>query len=243
MAQRLLLSRKVVSAGRVSFVDVFPRRSYLTGLGLRAIFTMRADTGGTLEVRTAIGRLSSRPRTRKSHVLKMSIARFFSPVVLRLLRGGGVLLDPHTVDVSGRRFTAQKILLAVGGRPFIPSFPGCEHVITSDEALNLPNLPANIVIVGGGFIALEFACIFALLGSQVSICIRSESLLRGFDKDLCSHLTEELIRQGIHIFPHTQITQITRQSDEQLHVVCGGATSFRADCVLYATGRTFILRV
>ena len=163
---------------------------------------------------------------------------------VEVINGRGVLLDPHTVDVSGQRLTAQKILLAVGGRPFVPSFPGSEHVITSDEALNLPSLPENIVIVGGGFIALEFACIFVLLGSRVSVCIRSESILRGFDRDICLHVTEELIRQGINIIPNTQIAQITRQTDGQLRVICNdagsltSARSFTSDCVLYATGRT-----
>ena len=156
---------------------------------------------------------------------------------VEIVNGRGRILDPHTVEVSGQRLTTQRILLGVGGRPFVPSFPGCEHVITSDEALSLPYLPKRIAIVGGGFIALEFACIFSLLGSKVSVCIRTDMVLRGFDQDVRTHLTEELTRQGIDILSRTQIAQIVRQSDETLRVTCQDAGVFDCDCVLYATGR------
>lgn len=109
---------------------------------------------------------------------------------------GGVLpqvVDPHTVDVDGQKYTAKHILIAVGGRAFVPAMPGSEHVITSDEALDLPSRPNKIVIVGGGYIALEFACIFRGLGSEVHVVMRQNAPLRGFDEEVRSFIHSFII--------------------------------------------------
>src|SRR5207253_2162578 len=82
--------------------------------------------------------------------------------------GRGVLVDPHTVEAAGRRYTAETILIATGGHPIVPDIPGIEHVISSNEALDLPHLPRRIVIVGGGYIAVEFAGIFRGFGCEVA---------------------------------------------------------------------------
>lgn len=93
-------------------------------------------------------------------------------------------MDPHTIDVDGKLYTARHILIAVGGRPFIPDIPGSEHAIDSDAALDLPSRPKKIGIVGGGYIALEFAGIFNGLNSEVLVFIRQKKVLRGFDEDV-----------------------------------------------------------
>lgn len=93
-------------------------------------------------------------------------------------------MDPHTVDVDGKLYTTRHILIAVGGRPFIPEIPGSEHAIDSDAALDLPSKPKKIGIVGGGYIALEFAGIFNGLTSDVHVFIRQKKVLRGFDEDV-----------------------------------------------------------
>lgn len=94
------------------------------------------------------------------------------------------IVDPHTVDISGERIRARHILVAVGGRPYVPDIPGKEFAITSDEALDLPSRPEKICIVGGGYIALEFAGIFNGLGSEVHVFIRQDKVLRGFDEEV-----------------------------------------------------------
>ena len=102
----------------------------------------------------------------------------------RIIDGRAVVGDAHTVEVAGRTYTADKILLAVGGHPTVPDIPGIEHVISSNEALDLPRLPRRVVIVGGGYIAVEFAGICRSLGREVVDIIPRDELLYGFDDDL-----------------------------------------------------------
>lgn len=94
------------------------------------------------------------------------------------------IVDPHTVDVDGKLYSAKHILISVGGRPFIPDIPGSEHAIDSDAALDLPEKPGKIAIVGGGYIAVEFAGIFNGLRSDVHVFIRQKQVLRGFDEEV-----------------------------------------------------------
>lgn len=94
------------------------------------------------------------------------------------------VVDPHTVDIDGKIYTARNILISVGGRPFIPEIPGSEYAIDSDAALDLPSKPKKIAIVGGGYIALEFAGIFNGLTSEVHVFIRQKKVLRGFDEEV-----------------------------------------------------------
>src|SRR5262249_12070723 len=113
------------------------------------------------------------------------------------LDGRGVVVDPHTVEVNGKRYTAENTLVAVGGWPETPKIPGIEHVISSNEALDLPELPRRIVIVGGGYIAVEFAGIFRGLGSEVHEIIRRPDLLYGFDDDIRVNLAQEMRTRGV----------------------------------------------
>lgn len=98
-------------------------------------------------------------------------------------------MDPHTVDVDGQLYSARHILISVGGRPFIPDIPGSEYAIDSDAALDLPERPGKIAIVGGGYIALEFAGIFNGLKSDVHVFIRQKQILRGFDDEVRNHFS------------------------------------------------------
>ena len=126
-----------------------------------------------------------------------------------------VLEDGHTVRLlaSGERVQAEKILIATGGRPFRPDVPGAELAITSNEVFDLPALPASITIEGGGFIAVEFACLLARLGVRVSVVYRGEQILRGFDDDLRDHLADAMRASGIEVMTHTEIRAIERAAD------------------------------
>jgi glutathione reductase (NADPH) len=154
-----------------------------------------------------------------------------------LVEGRGVLTDAHTVEVGGKAYTAEKILVAVGGWPFIPGIPGHEHVITSNEALDLPDRPDHIVIVGGGYIALEFAGIFNALGSKVEVIIRSGTVLRGFDHDVSSTVAGELEKKGIMIHRDCVVRSIEKLEDGTLSVMVDRGDEMIADAVMYATGR------
>ncbi|MBT3907965.1 MAG: glutathione-disulfide reductase [Rhodospirillales bacterium] len=159
-----------------------------------------------------------------------------------LLTGRGKLLDAHTVDVDGKSYTAEKILIAVGGWPSMPDIPGIEHVISSNEALDLGALPRRIVIVGGGYIAVEFAGIFNALGVEVTEIIRGDQILRGFDDDMREALAAEMENKGIKILRETVVRSIEKTANGYSLRLAGGAIAggedLETDLVMYATGRT-----
>jgi glutathione reductase (NADPH) len=129
---------------------------------------------------------------------------------VRLMMGTGRIVDPHTVEVEGKRHTARHILVATGAHPVKPAIPGIELAITSNEALHLPALPASLLILGGGYIALEFASIFRAYGVDVTVMIRGERILRGFDDDIRIALTAELEKRGVRIAACAHPTRIER---------------------------------
>ena len=148
--------------------------------------------------------------------------------------------DPHTVEVDGKSLTAETLLVATGGWPKMPDIPGIEHVITSNEALDLPELPDRIAIIGGGYIAVEFAGIFNSLGAQVTEIIRASQILRGFDDDVRGVLAEEMEKKGIDIRRETEVEEIAKDvkgdgGGFSLKLKDGG--TIEADLVMYATGR------
>jgi len=154
-----------------------------------------------------------------------------------VLQGGARLVDAHTVRVNGQAYRAQNILLATGGKPFLPELPGIEHVITSNEVFDLPELPQRVLIVGGGYIAVEFAGILNGLGAQVTLCYRGEQILRGFDDDVRAHLHAELVKKGITVQLHQDVKRIDKQADGTLAVALQSGPVLTIDAVLYATGR------
>ena len=144
---------------------------------------------------------------------------------------------PHSVEVNGKTITAEKILLAVGGWPTVPEFEGSEHAITSNDTFYLETLPKRIIIVGGGYIAVEFAGIYRGLGVETSLLYRGTKILRHFDQDISEIISEELVSKGIHIRLDTVIRRIEKQSDGSLLAILSDGSSMPADAVLYATGR------
>jgi glutathione reductase (NADPH) len=155
---------------------------------------------------------------------------------VEIIDGRGIVVDPHTVEVNGKHFTAENIMVAVGGWPETPHIPGIEHVISSNEALDLPKLPGHIVIVGGGYIAVEFAGIFRGFGSEVVEIIRRQDVLRGFDEDLRVNLGEEMRGRGIDIRGNCHVARIDKTGNRYTVTTTGGE-KIETDCVMYATGR------
>jgi glutathione reductase (NADPH) len=153
-----------------------------------------------------------------------------------IYNGRAILVDAHTVSINGENVTAERILLAVGGWPYVPDFPGQELAITSNEAFFLPQLPRNVVVVGGGYIAVEFAGIFNGLGSEVTQVYRGPLFLRGFDDDVREFLAQELPKKGIKLRFDVDVEAIKKSSDG-LEVSLTDGTSIRCDTVMYATGR------
>ncbi len=172
------------------------------------------------------------------------IARL-SRIYVKLLSDAGVtmhegratLVDAHTVQIGEQRFTARHIGVATGSWPTLPQIPGIEHAITSREALDLPALPKRVAVVGGGYIAVEFAGIFNGLGAEVDLLYRGDEILRHFDDDLRRVLHEEMVKHGVAIHTQAPVRAIARNADGTLTLDVDGTPHGPYDAVLYATGR------
>ncbi|CAN6977601.1 hypothetical protein IGI04_037554 [Brassica rapa subsp. trilocularis] len=156
---------------------------------------------------------------------------------VKLIEGRGKVIDPHTVDVDGKIYTSRNILIAVGGRPFIPDIPGREFAIDSDAALDLPSKPEKIAIVGGGYIALEFAGIFNGLGSEVHVFIRQKKVLRGFDEDVRDFVGEQMSLRGIEFHTEESPEAIIKAGDGSFSLKTSKGTADGFSHVMFATGR------
>ena len=154
-----------------------------------------------------------------------------------LMEGHAKLTGPNEVEVNGQRHTAKHILIATGGWPQIPEIPGHEHAISSNEAFFLKELPKRVLVVGGGYIAVEFAGIFHGLGAKTSLLYRGEMFLRGFDGAVRKHLHEELTKRGMDVQFNADIERIDKQPDGSLKATLKDGRELVADCIFYATGR------
>jgi len=159
---------------------------------------------------------------------------------VQLLSGWATLADPHTVQVrtedGSRRWTARHILVATGGQPMVPDLPGREHVATSDMVFDLEPFPQRLLVVGGGYIACEFASIFTGLGSRVTLLYRGDQILRGFDHEVRQFTAREMGKHGVDIRTHVEVRSVDRTTAGLLVTLADGST-LAADTVLYATGR------
>lgn len=139
--------------------------------------------------------------------------------------------------MNGQRHSTERILIATGGWPQIPDIPGREHAISSNEAFFLKQLPKRVLVVGGGYIAVEFASIFHGLGATTSLLYRGDLFLRGFDGAVREHLRDELSKKGLDLQFNADIASIERQADGSLAATLKDGRVLEADCVFYATGR------
>ena len=154
-----------------------------------------------------------------------------------LLEGHARITAPHEVEVEGKRYSAKHILIATGGWPQVPEIPGRELAISSNEAFFLKNLPKRVLVVGGGYIAVEFAGIFQGLGADTTLLYRGDLFLRGFDGSVRSHLKEELEKRGLDLQFNADIARIDQQDDGSLKATLKDGRELLTDCVFYATGR------
>lgn len=163
--------------------------------------------------------------------------RLLDSAGVELINGTARLTGAHSLEVGGRTLSAERILIAVGGWPWKPEVPGIEHAITSNEAFYLDELPERIAIVGGGYVAAEFAGIFNGLGVETHLIYRGDLFLRGFDRDLREHLAEQLPKKGIHLHFNTDVTSIERGEGQALAVRTDSGEQLSVGQVMYATGR------
>lgn len=153
-----------------------------------------------------------------------------------ILAGRARITDKHHVEINGDIHGFKTLLIATGGKPYVPMFPGCEHVITSNEAFYLDTLPKRIAVVGGGYIAVEFAGIFHGCGAQTHLIYRGDQLLRGFDSDVRDQVTHQVAAKGVNLHLKHDIQCIEKTSAGYV-LTFNNDETLLVDLVMYATGR------
>ncbi len=176
-------------------------------------------------------------KTREIERLNGIYAGLLDGAGVETIHGSARLLDAHTVAVDGRTVSAEHILIATGSWPYIPDFPGNDHVVTSNEVFYLDRFPTDVLVVGGGYIAVEFAGIFAGLGANTILSYRGPLFLRGFDDGVRSFVAEELRNKHIDLRFESHVASVSPTSGDRRHVEFEDETSVDVDLVLYATGR------
>ena len=144
--------------------------------------------------------------------------------------------DAHTVDTGGTQRSAERILLATGGRAIVPDIPGSEHALTSNAVFSLEELPQRMMVVGAGYVALELGSVLCALGVEVTLVHRGEEILRGFDRDLRCHLHDELEAKGMRIVLETQVESL-RKSDSGFEAQLDNGEVLETDFPVFAIGR------
>lgn len=158
---------------------------------------------------------------------------------IELIRGTASFVDSHTVEVGGKRYSADHIVIAPGGRPDVPEVPGAEHGITSDGFFALDEQPRRVAVVGAGYIAVELAGVLNALGSEVSMLLRRDHFLSSFDAMLRETLMEQMLIDGITIVPRVNVERVEREADGRLTIRCqGGVVLEQHDALIWAIGRS-----
>ncbi|MGV6859072.1 MAG: glutathione-disulfide reductase [bacterium] len=163
---------------------------------------------------------------------------YLSDSGIAAIQGHARFVDAHTLEVEGKRYTADHIVISPGGRPSMPAIKGSEHAIDSDGFFALSAQPKRVAVIGAGYIAVELAGVLNALGSQVNLYLRKSHFLRNFDSMLRENLMEQMLDDGVNIFPRTQIKEICKEEDGSLTLVCNQGTITKGiDSVIYAIGR------
>ena len=157
---------------------------------------------------------------------------------VKVYNGFARFLNERTVEVNGEHITADKFMIAVGAKPLKAPIEGAEHAITSNEAFHLKKLPKSILIIGGGYIGVEFAGIFNGFGVDTKLMVRAGDVLRGFDEDVRKHVHRELDKKGIEIITTTNPVRISKQGNNSLTLRCDHNKDWDVEIVMFATGRT-----
>ncbi len=233
---------------RVAVADDAPLGGTCVNLGCipKKLYSFAAHYAESFEESRGFGWAGSAPvldwaalkvnRAREISRLNAIYAGLLDGVGVRILRGRARMLGPNEVEVDGARYRARYILVATGGRPVVPDTAGAELAITSNEIFDLAVFPRHLLVVGGGYIACEFASIFRGLGAQVTQLYRGEQVLRGFDDDVRNFLADEMRKKGVDLRTHSGVARIERDAG-RLRATLHDGSSLGADQVLYATGR------
>jgi glutathione reductase (NADPH) len=233
---RVAVAEERYLGGTCVNVGCIPKKLLVYASEFKEAFEDSAGFGWTHRSQPFEWRTLVANKDREVERLNAVYERLLTSAGARIIRHQACLLDEHTVAVDGQRYTARYILVATGSWPTMPPFAGVELAISSNEAFHLPKLPARILIIGGGYIGVEFAGIFHGLGAQVTQIHRGPLFLRGFDDDLREALATEMKKRGIALHFGTQVNRLERTATGIAAVLSSG-TRLEVDLVMCCTGR------
>jgi glutathione reductase (NADPH) len=218
-------------------VGCIPKKLYSIAAHYGEAFEESHGFGWSAPAATLDWALLKANRAREITRLNGIYGKLLSDAGATLFTGRACLAGPDAVEVNGRTHRAKQVLVATGGWPVVPDVPGREWAITSNEIFDLPVFPQRLLVVGGGYIACEFASIFRGLGAQVTQLYRGEQVLRGFDDEVRNFLAGEMRKKGVDLRTHAEVQRIDRDA-QGLRATLKDGSVLAADTVLYATGRS-----
>ncbi|MGJ4909199.1 glutathione-disulfide reductase [Bradyrhizobium oligotrophicum] len=235
---RVVVAEEYRMGGTCVIRGCVPKKLFVIGSHVRQEIADAAGFGWTIPTATFDWPTLIRNKDKEIARLEAAYTSNVEKSGARIVKTRAVLEDAHTVRLTtGETIRAKYILIATGGAPNHGTpIPGIEHVISSNEAFHLDELPRRIVIQGGGYIALEFACIFANFGSDVTVVYRGDNILRGFDEDVRKHVRSEMEKEGITILTGCTVTSVDKHGQDYTTHLSNGS-SIASDKVMFAIGR------
>ena len=236
LGAKVIVAEGLYLGGTCVNVGCVPKKLYVYGSEFGKAFKDAEGFGWTVNGTSFDWPTLRDNKTREISRLNSIYDRLLDGSGAQVISGMATLVDAHTVEVNGTQYHAKKILLATGSWPTKPEFPGNELAITSNEIFDLDSFPQRLLVVGGGYIATEFACIFNGLGAQVTQLYRGDLFMRGFDNDVRVFAAEEIRKTGVDLRFNSNIVSLT-QTHEGLEAQLTDGSSMVVDAVLCATGR------
>lgn len=236
LGAKVIVAEGLYLGGTCVNVGCVPKKLYVYGSEFGKAFKDAEGFGWTVNGTSFDWPTLRDNKTREISRLNSIYDRLLDGSGAQVISGMATLVDAHTVEVNGTRYHAKKILLATGSWPTKPEFPGNELAITSNEIFDLDSFPQRLLVVGGGYIATEFACIFNGLGAQVTQLYRGDLFMRGFDNDVRVFAAEEIRKTGVDLRFNSNIVSLS-QAHEGLEAQLTDGSSILVDAVLCATGR------
>ncbi|WP_315772887.1 MULTISPECIES: glutathione-disulfide reductase [unclassified Bradyrhizobium] len=235
---RVMVAEEYRMGGTCVIRGCVPKKLFVIGSHVRQEIADAAGFGWTIPTATFDWPTLIRNKDKEVARLEAAYTSNVEKSGARIVKTRAVLEDAHTVRLTtGETIRAKYILIATGGAPNHGTpIPGIEHVISSNEAFHLDELPRRIVIQGGGYIALEFACIFANFGADVTVVYRGDNILRGFDEDVRRHVRSEMEKEGITILTGCTVTSVDKHGQDYTTHLSNGS-SIASDKVMFAIGR------
>ncbi|OUS25823.1 glutathione-disulfide reductase [Gammaproteobacteria bacterium 45_16_T64] len=233
---KVAVAEKQALGGTCVNVGCVPKKLFVYGSHIKDEIEAAAGFGWDIGKATFNWHTLRDNKTKEIERLNGIYGNLLSNAGVELVVGEARVISPHEVQVEGVVYSAKNILVATGSTPYIPSFPGSEYAIDSNHFFYMEELPQKAIVVGGGYIAVEFAGILNGLGVDTHLVYRGPLFLRGFDQDVREFVRDELIKKGIHLHFDTNIDSIVKDNDGTYTADFGGG-ALTADMILYATGR------